>query len=165
MNDTQPIITKRKLLIALVVILILFGAGTFALLYKGPSQEIPDSTEPMLDFAAPGSKIAGIQVLVKNGGLSSEQYTSVYQELNKKLPEMEPDSNYFDYEEGSLSLSTTQKVDEDGQDAEEEIWLEDVVYDLLLFEMTSDAGTKYKVTVNRGENLDKAETKIEKVSN
>lgn len=162
MDSAQPILSKKKIFIVLAVFLVLLAVGTFALLYKGPSQEIPDSTEPMLNFAAPGSKIAGIQVLVKVGGLSNEQYTTVYQELNKKMPEMEPDSRYFDYEEGSLELSSSEPRDDDSYDPDEGIWEEDVVYNLLSFEMTSESGTRYTVTVDRGEDLNGAKTTIEK---
>ena len=162
MDGMQPIITKKKLIIVITGFLVLFSVGAFVLLYKGPAQKIAYESDQMLDYAAPNSKIADIQVLVTVGRLSNEQYTAVYRVLNTELPEMEPEASYFAYIPDTLALSTTQEVDEDAQDAEEGIWLEDVVYDLLLFEMTSGTGAKYRVTVDMGEDLNGAKTTIEK---
>lgn len=182
MDGTTPIITKKKALIALTVFLVLMGVGTFLLLYQGPSQDIPDDSEPMLNFAAPNSKIAEIQVLVKGGGLSWEQYKKVYVALNEKLPEMEPDARYFYFVEGSLGAVASNRANEVNvviepsdythADPNEVFYEEDrsmitereemEIVDTILFTMRSEAGTEYDVEVYTAGDLETTKVKIEK---
>lgn len=168
----KPRINKKLILIITAVVLLALGAGTFAMLYKGPGQDVPDSQEPMLDFAAPESKIAGIQVLISDAGLSRGQYALVHEKLNKELPELEPESRFFSYVEQSLHFSTSGKtassveeiaVADSGkggeQDtvelpdelklAEDEIKVEEEEsLDSVVFKMQAESGTEYEVVVS-----------------
>ena len=189
MEGAEPILSKKKLILIGIAILVLaLGAGVVLLLTAQPSQEISDSGEPQLNFAAPGSNVAGIQVLVTDGGLTNEQYTLVYRELTTKLPKLEPDSSYFAFVEGSLNFTTTNTdtawdaievplaperggdegpdVGADspassasGVDASEEV---NNVIDTLEFIMRSESGAEYKVSIYTGGDLTAAKITIEK---
>lgn len=178
-EGATPILDKKKLvLIGIVFLVLTLGAGAVLLLTAQPSQDIPDSTEPQLEFAADGSKVAGIQVLVRNGGLSWEQYTAVYVELDKKLPALEPSARYFIYEEESLVAVASGREDYDAveievvTDAVEEEVAEQAtsssqrqemeVVDTVEFIMRSESGARYKVSVYTAGGTTKAEVKIEK---
>lgn len=110
MNNSGVVLTKKKiLLLAGMVVLVIAGVVIWVMVRRGPSQNMPESSEPQLDFVAEGSKIAGIQVLVTDAGLSREQYVAVYKKLNKELVAQEPDASYFRLVEGSLSLVVSGK--------------------------------------------------------
>lgn len=180
-DGLRPRITKKAIIIALVLFIAVFGAILFFVSYEGPSQDIPDSNEPMLDFVVPGSKIAGIQVLVKDGGLSRSQYEKVYSVLNRQLPEMEPDSRFFDYSERSLTSKASDRADDisdlsstDGSygGEEEEIYVQDPamvsdrvemeIVDTVVFTMISESNAEYYVEVYTAGDLTTAEVKIER---
>ena len=190
MGDGRPILTRKKIIVVVVVFLLLFGAGSFALLYKGAGQNA-DSQEPQLEFAAEGSKIAGIQKLITSGGLSWEQYKKVYRALNEELPKLEPESHYFVYVEESLDFSITGAssdsgaieipfAPERGEDPEAGSELDselagnivadedsldaddDAMADTLLFTMQAESGTEYAVEVYTAGDLETAKVKIEK---
>ena len=191
MDNMQPIITKKKIYIILAILvafLLLLGVGLSALIDKGPGQEVVDESDQLLDYAASGSKIADIQALVTDGGLTNEQYTLAYRELTTKLPKLEPDSSYFAFVEGSLNFTTTatdtawdaievplapeRGGDEgpdvgadspassvSGVDASEEV---NNVIDTLEFIMRSESGAEYKVSIYTGGDLTAAKITIEK---
>ena len=175
----KPLLSKKKLLIIGAVGLVALGVGAFALLYQGPGQDVPDSQEPQLEFAAEGSKIAGIQVLVTNGGLSWAQYEKVYKVLNEQLPEMESAARFFVYVEDSLGSASrdgqsvydniemnTAQGRADGIEAVEDATgterVEMELVDTVVFTMRSESGAEYKVSVYTGGGTTKAEVTIEK---
>ena len=183
----KPRINKKLILIITAVVLLALGAGTFALLYKGPGQDVPDSQEPMLDFVAPESKIAGIQVLITDAGLSREQYIAVHDKLNKELPTLEPESRFFIYAEQSLHFESAGKPtspseeivasvsDKGGEQdtvelpdelklADDEIKVEEEeLLDSIVFTMRSESGAEYKVSVYTGGSVSTVDVTIEKL--
>ena len=181
LDDSKPRISKKLVLLITAVVLVLLGAGTFALLYKGPGQDVPDSQEPMMDFAGSGSKLAEIQILVTQGGLTWQQYEKVYAALNQRLPELEPASRYFVYVEGSLTATNSGRsetsydnlpainvpdgdsdtVIEDEQEPSERVEME--LEDTVVFTMRSESGAEYKVSVYIGSSVTTADVTIEKM--
>ena len=182
MDDSRPILTRKKIIVAVVVFLVLFGAGSFALLYKGAGQNA-DSQEPQLEFAAEGSKIAGIQKLMTSGGLSWTQYKKVYNALNEELPELEPESRYFNLVEdsvGSFASENAGRVDIAIEPADYNTYTDpnEVIYeedpsmitereemesvDTVSFTMQAESGTEYAVEVYTAGDLETAKVKIEK---
>lgn len=93
MMDNQPIISKKKILIALGAMAAVVGIVLLILFFPSPDQDL-SGQETQFNFAKEGSKIAEIQELIKYG-LSREQYTTVFNKLDKELPELEPEAAYF----------------------------------------------------------------------
>lgn len=176
--DTNSNSLKKKLLITITVFLAVVGILYFAFFWEGAGQNI-EAQEPMFNFAAPGSKIAGIQTLVTKGGLSKEQYQKVYKVLNEQLPALEPDAQYFVYVDDSLDSAKTKSnnpgdnveigpIPADGESGEVEAFsttaeprVEMELVDTVLFTMLSESGKEYAVTVYTGGDISTAEVKIE----
>jgi len=178
MDGEKPRLSLKTILIAIGGFFLIVIAATLVLTYEGPGQDV-EGQEPQLEFAAEGSKIAGIQVLVQNGWLSWQQYEIVYKKLNSELPEAEPSSHYFLYVEDSLKEATaaTQKsyddvvvnyVPENEAEAEyEQLYTsyargEMEAADTLVFTMRSESNAEYDVEVYTGGSLTTANVKIAK---
>ncbi len=191
MDYDQPILSKKKIIIIVAVFFALFGAGCVAyFLSQGPGQDIPDTQEPQFDFAKEGSKIAGIQILMENGGMVQGQFDKVVTSLDEQLSELEPNATYFNYVEESLSITSSGKTslpeveiddstvtgnaeyEDDIPDEEyvrvadeelEEDGLEnESVFDTVGFVMVSSLGTEYLVSVYTAGNLSTANVTVEK---
>ena len=63
MDGEKPRLSLKTILIAIGGFFLIVIAATLVLTYEGPGQDV-EGQEPQLEFAAEGSKIAGIQVLV-----------------------------------------------------------------------------------------------------
>ena len=184
MEEDRPLITKKLVLIVLSLFFLAFGLASFFLLYKGPGQNL-DEEEIQLDFATEDSKIAGIQKLITDGGLSQQQYDIVYKKLNDTLPDLEPESRYFTLVEESLAITSSGKddnsidwsslpsseVQDDTADEpipeEESVRREvsdgdDAALDMLVFTMRSEFGNEYSVKVVTSADFNSAEVTIEK---
>ena len=122
MEDNQPIINKKKIIIATVAFFVIVGAVAFLLLYKGPGQSLEDQ-EVQFTFAKDGSKIAEIQELV-NYGLTRKEYTQVFHELDTKLPNIEPSASFFYLVEESETIAPSGNV-ETTSDTQGESYLRD----------------------------------------
>lgn len=180
MQNNQPILTKKKLILIGIGVFILLGVGAVVISRANVSQNMPENQEELyLNFAAEGSKIAGIQALVSNGGLSKTQYNKVYKVLNEKLPEAEPDSRYFIFVEESLGSKASATAEsmydnvdvspEPGAGDETEYTREIVsdreemeMVDTIVFTMRSESGAEYAVEVYTAGGLTRADVSIEK---
>lgn len=156
MDTDKPILSKKKVLVGTAVLLVLMGAAAVFLLYKGPSQNIPDDQEPQLDFVAEGSKLAGVQVLVQDGGLSRAQYEAVCEQLGEKLAGLEPSAQYFVYVEDSLRRSSVEEDEPHGEELEDGTVVyeyvdrdepEEAASDALTVELRSDSGAEYMAEI------------------
>ena len=181
MDNNQPILTRKKLLFIGGAFLVVLMSIAFVIIYRnGPSQDMPDYQEELqFNFVSEGSKIAGIQVLVTNGGLSNGQYKKVCKALGEKLPELEPDSRYFLYVEESLGSEASSKAEsmynnvdvspveggDEGQEYTREIVSERnemEMVDTVVFTMVSESGAEYNVEVYTAGGLTKADVTVEK---
>ncbi len=178
MDGDRPKLSLKKLLIIVGGFFLVVIAATLILTYEGPGQDV-EGQEPQFEFAAEGSKIAGIQILVENGWLSWQQYKKVFSELNARLPEMESSSRYFVFVDESLAAGSNAQRDFDdvvvnytpGGDGEEveyeqlytsEAREEMETPDTVTFTMRSESNAEYAVEVYTGGDLTTAEVKIER---
>ncbi len=191
MDYNQPIISKKKIIIVIVSFFVLFGIG--CLIYfvaQGPSQDIPDTQEPQFDFVNEGSKVAGIQILLEKGGVVQGQYDKVVEDLDKTLPELEPDALFFNYIDGSLSFASSGNTDSaeleidestvtgnaefevdipeeeyvriSDEDLEEEGLERVESIDTVNFAMISSSGAEYSVSVYTAGDLTTAKVTVER---
>ncbi len=176
MDGDRPKLSLKKLLIIVGGFFLVVIVATLILTYEGPGQDV-DGQEPQFEFAAEGSKIAEIQILVRDGWLSWQQYEKVFQELNAQLPGMEPSARYFVYVDESLVASSTTSTNfddvvvnytpgGDGEEVEyEQLYTSDAreemeTPDTVSFTMRSESGAEYDVEIYTGGDLTTARVKI-----
>jgi len=101
--NRKPLSIKTLLIAGGVGFVAIFiGVAIFLIATAEPEQNL-ENEEPSLEYAGENSRLAGIQELLTLG-LTAEQYTTLYSELNKYFDRTDPTATYFEYLPESLTF-------------------------------------------------------------